>query len=196
MRLLPGQFLRGLGLLAVFGFGVVLIAVLTAPTQESLSRHQLGAALSYSSSPKTPKSAGADVGATHPQPTVAPSSKPSDLLLRGEYARAKACIPIDGGSALCELNIFNDVRLIQGSQMVRDRFQKTGIKIRGLGRLHGQPGNLVDGRTYRFRLRPSDETWRQIERGDDSLSCWAEEPEILDSITPEASREERGQARK
>jgi hypothetical protein len=180
----------------VFGFGVVFIAVFTAPTQESLSRHQLGAALSSSSSTKTPKSAVADVGATHPQPMVAPSSKPGALLLRGEYAHAKACIPIDGGLALCELKIFKDVRLIQGSQVVRDRFQKTGIKIGGLGRLHGQPRNLVDGKTYRFRLRPSDETWRQIERGDGSLSCWAEELEILDSITPETSREERGQGRR
>jgi hypothetical protein len=196
MRLLSGQFLGGLGLFAVFGFGVVFIAVFTAPTQESLSRHHLGAALPSSSSTKTPKPEVADVGATHPRPKVAPGTKPSALLLRGEYARAKACIPIDGGSALCELNIFKDVRLIQGSQVVRDRFQKTGIKIGGLGRLHGQPGNLVDGKTYRFRLRPSDETWRQIERGDGSLSCWAEELEILDSITPEASREERGQGRK
>ena len=80
--------------------------------------------------------------------------------------------------AMYELTSFRVIRLIRGTETLEERIAKRPLTFKGIGRPKGGP-RLAVGRTYTVRLVPSDETWKQIERGEEVVSLDCQEIEIV-----------------
>jgi len=98
--------------------------------------------------------------------------------------RLSACIlnGVEGHRPVLKLNKFKAIEIVQGSDSLRDQFKRAGSCFSGLGRLRGDPANLIAGKTYTVRLEPSDETWGQIEDGNESISLSGWELEVVRSV--------------
>jgi hypothetical protein len=114
-----------------------------------------------------------------PQPKLGP--KPDAILFRAEYDRGRALVETSKkSSALDELHRFNVVEMTDGSKEVQGRFKKPNFRFMGHGRLRGDSSaDLKVGAVYTVRLTPSEETWIQIERGEEEISLAGSELEIV-----------------
>jgi hypothetical protein len=109
-------------------------------------------------------------------------SKPQSLHFRGEYNQGKVCLPYGDdarSSATYELNSFRVIGLIRGSEMLQQQIENRPLTFEGIGRLKGERPGLVIGKTYTVRLVPSDETWKQIEKGGKVVMLNSEEMEVV-----------------
>jgi hypothetical protein len=174
-----------IGLTIGIGFaGALLCAAhfLTATVAEPLPAPDGMSSLAYTKPPLHVEPAFDRARAKVPRAKDARAPKPNALLFRGEYERRKACVQMPEGLAMCELNNFRVVEIVRGSEALPDRFESAHLRFSGLGRLRGNPENLIAGKTYTVRWEPSDETWGQIAAGSHSISLWSAELEIVQSI--------------
>ncbi len=107
--------------------------------------------------------------------------KPQSLHFNLAYDHGKVCLPYRGDPrslAMYELSSFRVIGLIRGPETLEARIAKRPLTFKCIGRPKGYPG-LAQGKTYAVRLVPSDETWNQIERGDEVVHLDCQEMEIV-----------------
>jgi hypothetical protein len=171
-------------ILSLIFIGLIIVAgsvwanfYVTAPDSTSLLSPKLAGSRPVSDQETVPT----EVTAKPPRSSSFVRPKPESIRFKGEYERGKICLPYGGDPrslAMYELSSFRVIELIRGNATLRERIGKGPLTFKGIGRLKGDPG-LAVGKTYTVLLVPTDETLRQIERGDEVVSLDCQEMEVV-----------------